>query len=137
MEFSLKLLITLSIISLSLSATVVRVITPSILEPETQKIRVEKDERFAISLVSNPSTGYKWFNINNVNSSKLTADGEETSENLNTMPGAPTQQLFYFNAKSTGYSTLYFEYRRFDNQDIKNVMFNIEIVESEKKANLK
>jgi inhibitor of cysteine peptidase len=75
----------------------------------SEPIHVELNERFAISLAGNPTTGYTW--QADVDSRYLVFLGQEF-EPRTEAPGAGGREVFQFEAQRTGTTQVVFEYRR-------------------------
>lgn len=77
--------------------------------------QLKKGEVMAISLESNPSTGYSWF-ANISDTAVLVQMGESEYqtplETSTPLVGAPGTQIFYFQAASSGSASLTLEYKR-------------------------
>jgi inhibitor of cysteine peptidase len=74
-------------------------------------VEVREDQVLAISLESNPSTGFSW-EITQVDEAILQQVGGVEFESHTTLPGAPGTQTLRFKALKTGKSALELVYRR-------------------------
>lgn len=75
-------------------------------------IKVEPGEAFSISLVSNPSTGFRWKMTLPANDKTVTLLGSEYVASQTTMVGAPGQEVFKFKALTAGETKAVFVYER-------------------------
>ena len=78
----------------------------------TSPVDVKVDDRFAISLEANPSTGYSWELTGPLDDKVVVELGSDHQPGEGTGVGVPGQQLFRFQAVGKGTATIGLQYVR-------------------------
>lgn len=91
-----------------------------------QTIQVKEDERFAVVLEGNPSTGYTWqVSADEHHLELLAQEFEPHGKGV----GAGGQEVFRFRARSPGQAAIVCEYRRpWDRRAREVVSFEVQII---------
>lgn len=75
-------------------------------------VDLTQDETLVVKLPGNPTTGYSWAVIGDPSPLRLLKSSTQRSAKSKTMAGAPSVQIFRFQANAAGIVSLTLHYRR-------------------------
>ena len=78
-------------------------------DPE-KPVNVTVGEKFALTLVSNHSQGFKWQLADKLDSNMVALEGTDFIRPYETLPNAPGKELWFFKAKKKGVTKIKLEY---------------------------
>jgi inhibitor of cysteine peptidase len=81
-------------------------------EPPARPLEAKAGDRFALTLESNPATGYRWYLDRRPDPNVVRMVSSEYRPSPQPLAGAPGTEVWTFEAYAPGSATLAFEYRR-------------------------